>query len=345
MSSALDFDLPAALEAHEPPEARGLARDEVRLMVAYRGTGRLVHARVRDLPDFLAPGDVLVVNASRTLPASLPARRPNGDLLELHLSTPMPYSNDETAWVVELRRPSGSFRRGRPGEVLALPAGGRAVLVARYASRSRLWVASLELPEPLTSYLARHGRPISYGYLARGWPLAAYQTAFATEPGSAEMPSAGRPLTPAVLAALVARGIHVAPLVLHTGVSSLEQNERPYPEQYRVPEATARLVNATRGWGGRVIAAGTTVVRALETVASADGRVAACEGWTDVVVEPGRPVAAVDGLLTGWHEPRASHLLMLQAIAGRRLVEHSYAAALERGYLWHEFGDLELILP
>jgi S-adenosylmethionine:tRNA ribosyltransferase-isomerase len=197
----------------------------------------------------------------------------------------------------------------------------------------------------MREYLAAHGRPIRYGYVDREWPLEAYQTVFATEPGSAEMPSAGRPFTPELVAALAARGTLVAPLVLHTGVSSLERGEAPYPERYAVPEETARLVNAVRWWGGRVIAVGTTAVRALETVADEHGSVAAGEGWTRLVISPGRGLRAVDGLITGWHEPEASHLQMLEAVAGPELLERSYEAALREGYLWHEFGDSHLILP
>ena len=172
-----------------------------------------------------------------------------------------------------------------------------------------------------------------------------YQTVFAAEPGSAEMPSAGRPFTAELVAELVARGIHVAPVTLHTGVSSPERGESPYPERYRVPEATARLVNAVHGWGGRVIAVGTTVVRALETAANADGTVRSGEGWTNLVVCGECEVRAVDGLITGWHEPEASHLQMRRAIADQDLLDKSYGAALEHGYLWHEFGDSHLILP
>jgi S-adenosylmethionine:tRNA ribosyltransferase-isomerase len=158
------------------------------------------------------------------------------------------------------------------------------------------------------------------------------------------MPSAARPFSGELVASLVARGVLIAPITLHAGLSSPERHEPPQPERYRVPAPTARLVNAVRGWGGRVIAVGTTVVRALETVATAGGLVAG-EGWTNVVITPERGVRAVDGLLTGWHEPRASHLQMLEAILGAELLERSYAAALDRGYLWHEFGDSHLILP
>jgi S-adenosylmethionine:tRNA ribosyltransferase-isomerase len=326
---------PGRLEAHEPPEARGLRRDEVRMLVA-TGDG-LAHGQARDLPAHLRAGDVLVVNTSATLPAALTAVRADGSPLALHLSTP----DGPRRWIVELRRDGERFAGGRAGERLALPGGATATLLAPYLAGARLWLAALDTAEvPLLDYLARHGAPIRYGYVE----LADYQTVFALHPGSAEMPSAGRPFTPELVTALVARGIAVAPLLLHTGVSSLEAGEVPYPERYAVPAATARAVNAARAGGGRVVAVGTTVVRALETVARADGAVEPGAGWTHHVVTPEVGVRAVDGLLTGWHEPDASHLLMLEAVGGRALVAASYAAALRCGYRWHEFGDVHLVL-
>jgi S-adenosylmethionine:tRNA ribosyltransferase-isomerase len=336
MTAALAFELPERLEAHGPPERR----DDVRMLVA-AGDAELVHARFRDLPRILAPGDLLVVNTSATLPAALTAVRGAERTLELHLSTPLPGGG----WVVELRSGGKPFRRARAGETLDLPAGGRAELLAPYLSGPRLWIARLDLPEPLSDYLARNGRPIRYSYVPEEWPLCDYQTVFAAEPGSAEMPSAGRPFTHELVTELLGREILIAPLVLHAGVSSLEEGERPYPEWFRVPATTARLVTAVRRWGGRVIAVGTTVVRALESAALGDGTVGAAEGWTSLVVTPERGVQVVDGLLTGWHEPGASHLGLLEAVGGRSLVERSYRAALEHGYLWHEFGDVHLILP
>jgi len=342
VSALQTFVLPERLEAHEPPEARGLERDEVRMLVTERVCGRVRDLRARDLPDVLAPGDLLVVNTSATVPAAFRARRADGTELDLHVSTPLPDSDHR---LVELRHDGASFRAGRAGERLALPGGGVATLVAPYLRGARLWVAELRVPAPLEAYLARHGRPIRYRHIHGEWPLDAYQTVYATEPGSAEMPSAGRPLSERVITALVARGVAVAPIVLHAGVSSLEEGETPGPESYRVPAATARLVNATHAGGGRVIAVGTTVVRALETTAGEDGTVAPGEGWTTLVVTPERGVRAVDGLLTGWHEPESSHLKLLRAVGGTGLVERSYAEALRRGHLWHEFGDVHLILP
>jgi S-adenosylmethionine:tRNA ribosyltransferase-isomerase len=350
---------PERREAHEPPEQRGLARDEVRMLVAARAAGDIEHARARELPAHLRPGDLLVVNTSATLPAALEARRADGTALVLHLSTPDAAAPPPQAgnggpvrWTVELRRGGERFSAGRAGETLALAEGARATLLAPYLARAagtRLWLAELDTgPDTLLPYLRRHGAPIRYGYVARELPLADYQTIFAREPGSAEMPSAGRPFTPQLVTDLVSTGIAIAPLTLHTGVSSLEAGEAPYPEQYAVPAPTAWLVNATRAGGGRVIAVGTTVVRALETAAAigaATGEIEPAAGWTRHLVTPQGGVRAVDGLLTGWHDPDASHLLMLEAIGGAPLVETSYAEALRAGYRWHEFGDLHLIVP
>ncbi|MFL5837731.1 MAG: S-adenosylmethionine:tRNA ribosyltransferase-isomerase [Solirubrobacteraceae bacterium] len=330
-AGALSFELPARLEAREPPPQR----DAVRLMVATRSDGRLAHTHFRDLPDFLAPGDLVVVNTSATLPAALQAGE-----LTLHLSTPAPDGSPH--WVVELRDGDRPHRFARAGDTLPLPAGGRAELLAPYASGRRLWLARLDLPAPLLDYLRDHGRPIRYGYVPRAWPLSAYQTVYANEPGSAEMPSAGRPFTAELITRLVAAGVQFAPVVLHTGVSSPERGEPPFPERYRVPDTTARLVNAAPG---RVIAVGTTVVRALETVTAADGTVRDGAGWTRLVIGPERGLRAIDGLITGWHEPEASHLELLGEAAGDAVLHRAYREALRHGYRWHEFGDSLLVLP
>lgn len=338
------FELPRDLEAHEPPEARGRARDDVRLMVS-RPDAPPEHHSFRGLPDILDPGDLLVINTSATLPASLDAVRPDGSVVELHLSTPLPAG----LWVVELRQPASPgtlpFRTDVTGECLTLPGGGRIEILARYPRSGRLWVAVLHLPEGVQEYLAIHGRAIRYAHVDHDWPLSAYQTVYANEPGSAEMPSAGRAFTAELITALVARGVGVTPIVLHAGVGSLETGELPTPEPFRVPATTAARVNATRANGGRVVAVGTTVVRALETVADAGGVAHPGEGWTEVIITAERGVRVVDGLLTGWHEPAASHLLMLEAVAGRQMLDDAYRAALTGRYLWHEFGDLHLLLP
>ena len=354
----MDFELPEELSAREPPEARGLARDAVRLLVTEGEGERVIHARFHDLPRFLAPGDLLVVNASATINAALDGRREraSGDGVEevlVHLSSP----TEDGRWVLELRRGTGDANEplldARPGERVRLRGGGTARLVEPFvahgaeppAGRVRLWVAELACPGGVERYLAEHGSPIRYRYVPRAWPLDYYQTVFAAEPGSAEMPSAGRAFTRETLRALRAKGVEIAPVVLHTGVASLEADEAPYPERYRVPAATAEAVERARAAGGRVVAVGTTVVRALETVADPGGTVRPGAGWTELVVTPERGVFAVDALLTGLHAPHASHLAMLEAIAGRPHLARAYDAALRRRYLWHEFGDLHLVLP
>ena len=340
------FEIPPVLEASAPPEARGLRRDEVRMLVAAAGSGRLDQVTFSELPEVLAEGDLVVVNTSATLPAAVTARRrrPERVPLEMHLSTQLPGG----LVAVELRSSGRPFFRGEAGETLDLPAGATLVLLAPYSLHRfgvRLWVARLQIEGELHSYLGRHGTPIRYPYVRGSWPLSDYQNVYASEAGSAEMASAGRPFTPEVITRLVARGISVSPIVLHTGVASLESFEPPYPEQYRVPAVTASRVNAAHREGGRVIAVGTTVVRALETVVDGQGWVHAGSGWTETIITPERRVASVDGLLTGWHEPAASHLAMLEAIGGRELLRRSYTVALEEGYLWHEFGDVHLLLP
>ena len=338
------FELPEDLVATDPIEADGGRRDEVLMLVAQRGTGALAHATAARLPEFLEPGDVLVVNTSATLPAAVPTA--DGRLL--HLSTELPGGR----WVVELRERcrAGSLpsTAGAAGVSVALPGGGRARLLSPFPAdgrgSGRLWVAVLDLPAGVRAYLPRFGRPIRYGCVDSEWPIEAYQTVFATTPGSAEMASAGRPFTPELVTALVSAGVVVTPLLLHTGVSSPEAHEPPYPERYAVPATTADLVNAAHDRGRRVLAVGTTVARALETVADVSGRVSPGSGWTEHVIDPTTGVRAIDGLLTGWHEPEASHLRLLEAVAGPALLERSYAAALEHGYRWHEFGDLHLIL-
>jgi S-adenosylmethionine:tRNA ribosyltransferase-isomerase len=338
---SIDFSLPADLEAHDPPEARGTPRDGVRMLVSRRRSGAISHRSFRDLPGLLLPGDLIVVNTSGTLPAEVRA----GGGRAVHFSTPLP----DGSWLVELRTIKGPATIPNEGGVtlpaMALPGGVTLTLLERVTGR--LWRARLSAA--VLPYLLRHGVPIRYSYVRQMWPLAAYQTVFATRPGSAEMPSASRPFTPEVVTRLVARGVTFAPLTLDTGVSSLEGDEEPYPEPYDVPPATARLVNLTRREGGRVIAAGTTVVRALETAARAepagDGMVVASAGWTDHIVTAGTGLLAVDGLLTGLHEPRSSHLRMLEAFAGHDLLSRCYAAAVGGRYLWHEFGDVHLLLP
>jgi S-adenosylmethionine:tRNA ribosyltransferase-isomerase len=339
------FELPNDLEASEPPEARGLTRDAVRMLVSYKASRSLVPSSFVFLPRFLEPGDLLVINTSGTLPAAIDAVAGDGTALVIHLSTQL----EAGRWVVEPRRidvrTTERWIGAPPPRRLELAGGASLTLDEPYGHRGRLWVASLDLGQRTLSWLAAHGRPIRYGYVDRPWPIEIYQNVYATEPGSAEMPSAGRPFTPEAITRLVAKGVGVVPLVLHTGVASLEADELPYPERVHVPESTAEQVNGAHRGGHRVIAVGTTVVRALETSVGADGTARAYDGWTDLVISPEHGVKLTDGMITGWHEPASSHLMMLEAITGRELLRDSYGAAVSQGYRWHEFGDVHLILP
>lgn len=338
------FALPPDAEATAPPEWHGLERDEVRLLAA-RPEG-LTSTRFRDLPELLEPGDLLVVNTSATLPSRVAARRADGVAVPLHVSTTL----DDGSWVVEVRRPdnTGPDLGVEPGTALRLPAGVTVTLLDGFpdpAHASRLWRARTSPAVTTTVYLPRHGQPIRYGYLHGTFPIADYLNVYAAEPGSAEMASAGRPFTERLLVRLLTRGVVIAPLTLHTGVSSPEAHEPPAPERFAVPGITARLVNDTRRAGGRVVAVGTTATRALETATDDDGVTRAAAGWTDLVLGPERPARVVTGLITGLHEPGASHLQLLESVAGPDLVAAAYDRAVAEHYLWHEFGDSMLVLP
>lgn len=339
------FERPPGSDAVEPPEAHGIARDGVKLMVAT--PGGISHRRFADLGGVLEPGDLLVVNNSATLPAAVDGIRAAAPI-NVHFSTEL----DDHVWVVELRPAvdaTGHLGDVQPGERIALPGGAALVVIASHPQRGvtggRLWTARLAIEGDVTSYLGRHGRPIRYGYVPRPWPLSSYQTVFARNPGSAEMASAARPFSAALVTSLVAAGVVIAPITLHSGVSSAELGEPPATERFAVPTSTARLINLTRVSGGRVIAVGTTATRAVESAADRHGTVHAAAAWTDLVLGPDRPPRVVDGLITGWHDAGASHLLLLEAIAGAELVAAAYREAISTGYLWHEFGDSALLLP
>ena len=335
----------ASTFAPQPAEERGLERDEVRLLVAT--PDGLTHARFRDLPDHLHAGDVLVVNTSATVNAEVDGVL-DGSPVVLHVA----HRLDGGDSVVELRTAPDAARALLDASVGDVVRVGDVRLVLRSpwpadapssptGSGNRLWRATVR--GDLDRQLGWNGRPIAYGYLDQRYPLPAYQTVFGTRPGSAEMASAGRPFTAALVTRLVTSGVQLAPVTLHTGVSSQEAGEAPGPEWFEVPESSARLLNAARSWGGRVIAVGTTATRALES-AVVDGQLGAASGWTSHVVTPADPPRVVDGLITGWHDPMASHLLLVEAVAGARLTQAAYDAAVDEGYLWHEFGDSALLL-
>ena len=336
------FTLPPENEAGEPAEARGLRRDDVRLLVS-RGTEAPRDATFADLGAYLSPGDVVVVNTSATINAAFDGLLPDGSPVVVHYSGSLPGG----LVLVEVRTPAegASLPYALGGPTTVRLCGATVQMLSPFADSRRLWVARFSSDESLLEYSANHGHPIRYRHARGDWPLSAYQTVFAREPGSAEMPSAARPFSSELVTDLVTRGVAVVPLLLHTGVSSLEGGERPYPEYYRVSEAAASALNAARGRDGRIIAVGTTVVRALATVSDERGRVHAGEGLTEVVVTPENPVRGISGLLTGWHEPASTHLLLLESFLPAEVLEDAYAHAIAGGYHWHEFGDSHLLLP
>jgi S-adenosylmethionine:tRNA ribosyltransferase-isomerase len=345
--SSIRFDPKADAIAPAPAEARGLSREDVRLLVASE-TG-ITHALFRDLSEHLQPGDLVVVNDSATIAGQIDAEWLGHGPVVLHLATPL----DDGTWVTEVRTPVDAARAVLDAEPRdRFEAGAVSVtLVTPYPRTgssptghgNRLWRARVD--GPLDEHLRTLGRPIAYGYLPRRYPLSAYQTVFATEPGSAEMPSAARPFSHRLVTRLVSKGVAIAPITLHTGVSSQEAGEAPQAERFSVPSSTARLVNAVRAGRGRVVAVGTTVTRALESAVDDDGTVVERSGWTERVVTPADPPRVVNGLVTGWHDPHASHLLLVEAVAGRELTQRAYEAAVAEDYLWHEFGDAALLLP
>ncbi len=345
ISTGPRFVLPEGSDATAPPERRGVDRDGVRLLVA--GRAGIEHTVFRRLADHLHPGDLLVVNTSATLPAAVDGVRTNGVRGPVHVATGL----DDGSWVVEFRRTdnSGAQTDLSVGEVVGL-SGGLDVRIGsafpdEQAASARLWRVTPSPAQDRLLYLREHGRPVHYGYLNRAWPLSDLQNVYARQPGSAEMPSAGRPLSRELLVELMSTGVVVAPVVLHAGLSSPDKHEPPAAEPFEVPAATACLVNTTRDAGGRVVAVGTTSVRALESVAETTGRVTAGSGWTDLLLSPARPARVCTGLVSGLHEPEASHLLLLEAVAGPELVATAYREAVAERYLWHEFGDSMLLLP
>ncbi len=344
LARSIDFALPEANIATEPAERRGLGRDDVRLMIAQGATGSIEHAEFSSIVDHLRPGDALVVNTSGTVPAAVDGWSTDGTRVKVHFASPM----SGGIWAVEVRSPTGGGGT-IPGpdwdpRSIRLAGGATLHLLTRNTTSSRLWHVAMDGVADVTAYLFAHGEPIRYAP-GRALPIEDYQTIFSAQPGSAEMPSAARPFTAGLVTELISKGVVVVPVTLHSGVSSYEDDEWPGDERYHVPEHTAAVVNALREAGGRVVATGTTVVRALETVTDSRGVVHPGRGITDTVVTPLTGLRAVDGLLTGWHEPRSSHLTLMEAFLERDTLDRVYREALDNGYLWHEFGDLLLILP
>jgi S-adenosylmethionine:tRNA ribosyltransferase-isomerase len=351
MSTPFTFVLPPELSAKEPPERRGIPRDQVKLLVIDRATGEIEHSRFDKIDNYLRQNDLLVFNSSRTLPASMrgcDCSRKHGPCMEVRLAERLP----DDSWLALLLCEKGDpFGCGlQPNMQIQFAEQLNATVLERDTRIPRLWKLRFSISgAQLVDLIYRLGKPIRYEYVSAPWDLDYYQTVYAKEPGSAEMPSAGRAFTWKLLLDLKKRGVDSAYLVLHTGLSSYMDDEldAQHPaseEEYFVSATTAEKINRTHENSGRVIAVGTTVVRALESIVDLAGKISKAHGYTQLKIDNQHQLEVVDGLLTGLHEPEASHLDLLSAFLPAEQIRAAYEEAIARKYLWHEFGDLNLIL-
>lgn len=344
--SSAPFEVPDKLVNPKPTEERNIPRDHVRLLVS-TGNGSFLHTLFTNLDRYLRAGDVLVVNTSATVNSALTAELPGGQKGRVHISNWL--RGNEC--LVEIRAIDGlktvRWKEGKPGNFFYLPAGSSLKIKKRYYRDSQLlhlWIADVKIAGDSATYMEEYGRPISYR-TDEHYPLSYYQTLFSFHPGSAEMPSAARGFTPELVERLLKNGVIIAPVLLHTGVSSLEENEAPYPEYMEIDPVTVSLVNRAKTHGKRIIAVGTTVIRALESAADNTGRIRTFRGYTDLYINGGYRSKIADGLITGFHEPHASHLHIVRSVAANKHIEAVYKVAIAENYFWHQFGDLHLILP
>jgi S-adenosylmethionine:tRNA ribosyltransferase-isomerase len=341
-TSNFDFDLPDGLIA-QTPAAR---RDASRLLVVDRAAGALHHRLFPDIVEYVAAGDVVVLNETRVFPARLRGRRASGGEAEVLLLHPV--DGEERVWTA-LVRPGGKLK---PGRTVAVGEGLSVEILDSTPGGERIVRLVTELP--LAVALERFGEVPLPPYVARDATEAdreRYQTVYAREGGSVAAPTAGLHFTPEVLEALVAKGARIARLVLHVGVGTFRPVEvedpaehRMHAEWFSVPAEAAECINAVRAAGGRVWAVGTTVTRTLESVAAEDGSVRAAEGWTDIFIRPPFRFRCVGGLLTNFHLPRSTLLMLVSAFGGHELVMRAYGEAIERGYRFYSYGDAMLLV-
>ncbi|ARI77401.1 S-adenosylmethionine:tRNA ribosyltransferase-isomerase [Halobacillus mangrovi] len=330
------FQIPNHLNAHIPAEQRGLRRDQVKMMVV--GIDRKpVHSRFDLLDQFLNSGDVLVLNKSRTIPPVLRGSQGNNPI-EIRLSRKLSTNQWEALVLGRV------INRKQP---IYFPDGVTARIAGMGSERPLVSLTFSETGSSLFSFIYDYGDPIRYEYIDYPWPLDTYQTVYGSVPGSAEMPSAGRAFTWKMIKHLKAKGIKIAFLHLHTGLSYYEDDRWPdpknHPEPYHVPLETVKIIQQAKAARKRIIAVGTTVVRALETSVNEEGNLYESEGNTSLYVDQHYKHAVVDGLLTGFHEPEASHLDMLSSFLPANELLKAYEEALQNNYLWHEFGDMNLL--
>lgn len=329
--------------------------DLERLLVIEPGSRAIEHRRVGDLPELLEPGDVVVVNDAATLPAALDATTSSGERVEVRLAgLPGPEATVVLLGAGTHRDPTerrGDPPRLAPGDRLRFAHGLDARVLAVDASSPRGAVLRFEAePRRIFGAIYAGGRPVQYAHVAGDLALYHVQTVYASRPWAVEMPSAGRPLTFAMITRMRRRGVEVVRVTHGAGLSSTGDaaldRRFPLPERYRVDEEAVRVIEAARRAGGRVVAVGTSVVRALEGAArAAGGELAAGEGVTDVLLDAGAPPRVVDGVLSGLHEPGTSHHRLLQAFAPAEALERALEEGERAGYLGHELGDSMLVLP
>ncbi|MYL32450.1 S-adenosylmethionine:tRNA ribosyltransferase-isomerase [Pontibacillus yanchengensis] len=336
---ATSFHIPEFLHAEVPPEHKGMSRDEVRLMVLQEDEDSAYHKRFEEIDQFLEDGDVIVLNNSRTIPPVL-----KGCLGKQNVEIRLSRKISTNQWEALLL---GTFRQ--INVPIQFPEGLEATISGLGSEPPLVTLSFSKGGSSLLDYIYRYGEPVRYEYIHHPWPLETYQTVYGAIPGSVEMPSAGRAFTWDLLSKLKAKGVQTTYIQLHAGLSYYEQNRWPnpknHPEAFNVPEETARLITQAKQNSNRVIAVGTTVVRALESAVNEHGEVKAISGITRLYIDQNHRVITVDGLLTGFHEPEASHLHMLTAFLPEKKLMKAYGEALHKGYLWHEFGDMNLILP
>ncbi len=336
--SEFDFPFDSSLIATHP----SLPRDHARLLVLQRDDRSLAHRRVDELPDLLQPGDLLVVNDTKVLAARVAGRKhASGEEVEILFVKDL----GDAIWEVLIK---GTFR---PGQILEMGSEASVVVVERSAARTTVRVES---PIPFPEWLRQYGRMPLPPYLKRAptdqdreW----YQTLFAQHEGAIAAPTAGLHFTPALLAQLQQRGIGLTTITLHVGVGTFKpvtvnqiEDHRMGAEWIEVGAEALRAIEQVRVRGRRIVAVGTTVVRALETAARVDGQIRPYRGETDLFMTPGCPFKLVDALLTNFHLPRTTLLMLVSALAGTEFLRQAYAEAVRERYRFYSYGDAMLIL-
>ncbi|MBN2492753.1 MAG: tRNA preQ1(34) S-adenosylmethionine ribosyltransferase-isomerase QueA [Planctomycetes bacterium] len=344
--SAFDYALPADRIAQEP----AATRDGSWLLVLCRRTGRRAHARFQEIGAWLEAGDLLVVNDTRVLPARVAARRRTGARLDMVLVREVAPGR----WSALVQ----GARRVKSGETVLAGGGGQAVVLRRRPDPDAPWEVDFG-GAPVAEFLAREGRAPLPPYIARdavqdardGLDRERYQTVFARRPGAIAAPTAGLHFTSALLEALAARGVERTTVTLHVGPGTFLpvrcarlEDHRMHAELFEVSVAAVAAVERARARGGRVIPVGTTSLRALEAAADPAGRLAPARGWTDLFVRPGYAFRVADGLITNFHLPRSTLLLLVSALAGAELIREAYAEAIAMNYRFYSYGDAMLIL-